>query len=548
MAVSGTGPGLPPGPDTLAGYCRALLEAHGDRPAFTCLDATLSFSELDRLSRDFAAWLQHEAGLGAGDRVALMMPNLLQYPVALFGLLRAGMTVVNVNPLYTPRELEHQLVDSGARAILVLDSCAATLEAVVGRTPVEHVLVTGVGDLLPGLRGHLADFVLRRVRKAVPPYRLPGHHRFRDLMAQRGRADFRPAAVSADDLAFLQYTGGTTGPSKGAMLTHGTVARNLRQAQDLQAPLLSRADQTVVLPLPLYHAAALIPGCLLMAGNGIHVVLIPNPRDLDAFVKDLRKYPLSGFMGINTLFQALLAREDFRHLDFSGLCWAATGGAPLHEAVALAWHELTGVRIQVLYGLTETSPLLSGESPAESAPYTGTVGRPVVGTEVSIRDESGAEVPPGAPGELCVRGPQVMPGYLNRPEETRAAFTGDGFFRTGDVVRQEPDGNLRIVDRKKDMILVSGFNVYPNEVENVVCGHASVAEAACVATPDERTGEAVKLFVVLKPGERASAEDIVAHCRGNLTAYKVPKHIVFKNELPKTNVGKILRRALREEG
>ncbi len=476
-----------------------------------------------------------------------MMPNLLQYPVALFGLLRAGMGVVNVNPLYTARELEHQLVDSGARAILVLASCAATVEKVVGRTAVEHVIVTEAGDLLPGLRGRLVNFVLRRVKKMVPPYRLTGHHRFREVMTRRRRDAFRPAPVTPDDIAFLQYTGGTTGPSKGAMLTHGTVARNLRQAQGLQAPLLAASDQTAVLPLPLYHAAALIPGCLLMAGNGIHVLLIPNPRDLDAFMKDLNKHRLTGFMGINTLFQALLARDDFRALDFSSLRWAATGGAPLHEAVAMDWHELTGTRIQVLYGLTETSPLLSGESPAETAPYTGTVGRPVAGTEISIRDEGGAEVAAGAAGELCVRGPQVMPGYLNLPEETRAAFTDDGFFRTGDVVRQEPDGSLRIVDRKKDMILVSGFNVYPNEVENVVCGHPAVAEAACVAVPDPRTGEAVKLFVVPRAGLRVSAQDILAHCRGNLTAYKVPKHIVFRDELPKTNVGKILRRALREE-
>jgi len=545
MTTPGQDP-IPDGPETLAAFCARAVARDPGRPAFTCLGTTLTFGELDRLSSEFAAWVQQELGLARGSRLAMMMPNLLQYPVALYGLLRAGITVVNVNPLYTPRELEHQLVDSGAEAILVLANCAATLEKVIGRTGVKHVIVTEVGDLVPGLRGRLLNFVVRHVKKAVPAYRLPGHVRFREVMARaRGR---RPEAVEVrpDDIAFLQYTGGTTGPSKGAVLTHGTVAANLRQTRALQAPMLGRADDVIVLPLPLYHAAALIPGCLLLGGEGTHLVLIPNPRDLDAFVAAIRGFRLTGFLGINTLFQALLQREDFRALDWSALRWAATGGAPLHESVARAWHDLTGVRIQVLYGLSETSPVLTGESPLESRPYTGTVGRPVVGTEISIRDETGREVPPGEPGELCARGPQVMAGYLNLPEETRAAFTDDGFFRTGDVVREEPDGNLRIVDRKKDMILVSGFNVYPNEIENVISLHPSVAEAACVGVPDERTGEAARVFVVLKAGATETQESLIAHCRGNLTAYKVPKYIVFRDELPKTPVGKILRRELRE--
>jgi long-chain acyl-CoA synthetase len=538
----------PESPATLAAFCAQTLARHGDRPAFTCLGATISYSRLDRLSAEFAAWLQEELGLGHGSRVALMLPNLLQYPVALFGLLRAGITIVNVNPLYTPRELEHQLRDSEAEAILVLASCAATLEAVIDRTPVKHVIVTEVGDLVPGVRGRLMNFVVRRVKKMVPPYRLPGHYGFRGVMAAaRGRA-LRPAAVRPEDIAFLQYTGGTTGPSKGAMLTHASVSANLRQGRVLQSPLLGREDDVVVLPLPLYHAAALIPGCLLLAGEGVHLILIPNPRDMDAFLEALEGLRVTGFLGINTLVQALLQREDFRRLDFSDLRWTATGGAPLHEAVALAWHELTGVRIQVLYGLTETSPVLTGERPLECRPYTGTVGPPVVDTEISIRDADGAEAAPGEPGELCVRGPQVMAGYLNLPEATRAAFTHDGFFRTGDVVVQEPDGSLRIVDRKKDMILVSGFNVYPNEIENVVSLHPAVAEVACVGVPDARTGEAAKVFVVPRPGTAVTQDELIAHCRGNLTAYKVPKYFVFREDLPKTPVGKILRRSLREEG
>jgi len=538
---------LPDGPQTLAAFCARALARDPGRPAFTCLGATLTYADLDRLSSEFAAWVQQELGLARGSRLALMMPNLLQYPVALYGLLRAGIAIVNVNPLYTPRELEHQLNDSGAEAVVVFANCAATLEKVVGRTAVKHVIVTEVGDLVPGLRGRLLNFVVRHVKKAVPAYRLPGHLRFRDVMARaRGR---RPESVEVkpDDIAFLQYTGGTTGPSKGAVLTHGTVSANLRQTRALQAPVLGRDDDVMVLPLPLYHAAALIPGCLLLGGEGTHLVLIPNPRDLDAFVAAIRGFRLTGFLGINTLFQALLQRDDFRALDWSALRWAATGGAPLHQSVALAWHDLTGVRIQVLYGLSETSPVLTGESPLESEPYTGTVGRPVVGTEISIRDENGREVARGEPGELCARGPQVMAGYLNLPEETRAAFTDDGFFRTGDVVREEADGNLRIVDRKKDMILVSGFNVYPNEIENVISLHPCVAEAACVGVPDERTGEAAKVFVVLTDSAAVTPEGLLEHCRGNLTAYKVPKYIVFRDELPKTPVGKILRRELREQ-
>ena len=539
--------GIPDGPETLAVFCDRAVARDPGRPAFTCLGATLTFGELDRLSCEFAAWVQQELGLTPGSRIALMMPNLLQYPVALYGLLRAGIGIVNVNPLYTPRELEHQLNDSGAEAIVVLANCAATLEAVIGRTGVRHVIVTEVGDLVPGLRGRIINFVVRHVKKAVPAYRLPGHVRFRDVMARaRGR---RPEAVEVrpEDIAFLQYTGGTTGPSKGAVLTHATVSANLRQTRALQAPLLGKTDDVMVLPLPLYHAAALIPGCLLLSGEGAHLILIPNPRDLDAFVAAIRGFRLTGFLGINTLFQALLQRADFRALDWSALRWVATGGAPLHESVALAWHALTGVRIQVLYGLSETSPVLTGESPLESEPYTGTVGRPVVGTEISIRDETGREVSRGEPGELCARGPQVMAGYLNLPEETRAAFTDDGFFRTGDVVREEADGNLRIVDRQKDMILVSGFNVYPNEIENVLSLHPCVAEAACVGVPDERTGEAAKVFVVPRDGATVTAEALLEHCRGNLTGYKVPKYIVFRDELPKTPVGKILRRELREQ-
>jgi long-chain acyl-CoA synthetase len=532
---------------TLVSIIEASAARFADRPAFSCMGRTLSYRELDRMSAEFAAWLGKDLGLARGARVAIMLPNLLQYPVALFGALRAGMTVVNVNPLYTPRELKHQLVDSGAEAILILDNFAGTLEKVIADTPVKHVAVTGIGDLLAFPKRQVVNFVVRKVKKLVPPYRLPGHLTFDEALA-RGRAKgFTPVAVSQDDLAFLQYTGGTTGVSKGAMLTHRNMVANLRQMHAWIGPLIEEGREVVITALPLYHVFSLVCNCLLFASVGGLNVLITNPRDIPAFVKELSKLPFTIITGVNTLFNALVQNAEFARLDFSHLKWAGAGGMALQASVAQRWHAVTGNYVQEGYGLTETSPVVTMQPASASEVFTGTIGLPLPSTEVAIRDDEGGEVAPGEPGELCVRGPQVMKGYWQRPEATEQVMYADGFLRTGDIATMDEKGFFRIVDRKKDMILVSGFNVFPNEVENVVTLHPDIIEAACIGVPDPKSTEAVKIFVVKRDGASLDSAQVIAWCRESLTSYKVPKHVEFRDELPKTNVGKILRRALRDE-
>jgi long-chain acyl-CoA synthetase len=533
---------------TLVSILEDSVKRYADRPAFSSMGQELSYGELDRMSQEFAGWLTGDLGLARGSRVAIMLPNLLQYPAALFGILRAGMTVVNVNPLYTPRELKHQLVDSGAEAILILENFAATLQKVVAETPVKHVAVTGIGDLLPFPKRHIVNFVIRRVKKLVPAYDLPGHLRLEQALVRGREKGFTPVEVAQDDLAFLQYTGGTTGVSKGAMLTHRNMVANLRQMHAWIGDLVEEGREVVITALPLYHVFSLVCNCLLFSSVGGVNVLIANPRDIPAFVKELSKQPFTIITGVNTLYNALVQDAEFRKLDFSGLKWAGAGGMALQEAVARRWHEVTGKYVQEGYGLTETSPVVSMQPTTVENVFTGTIGLPLPSTEVVIRDDDGKDLPVGEPGELCVRGPQVMKGYWQRPEATEQVMYPDGFLRTGDIATMDAQGYFRIVDRKKDMILVSGFNVFPNEVENVVALHPDVIEAACIGVPDPKSTEAVKLFVVAREGADLDAAKVIAWCREDLTAYKVPKHVEFRKELPKTNVGKILRRALRDEG
>jgi long-chain acyl-CoA synthetase len=521
---------------------------YGERVAFIsgATGRRITYRELDTLSRNVAAWLQSVLELPKGSRVALMMPNLLQYPVCLLGVLRAGYVVVNVNPLYTARELEHQLADSGAVTIVILENMAHVLEKAIGRTQVRHVVVTGVGDLLGFTKKHLAHFVVRRVKKMVPPYSIAGAIPFTTMLALGAAARFDPVAVSPDDLAFLQYTGGTTGVSKGAMLTHRNLLANARQAEVWSDPFLDRnVEFVLVTAIPLYHIFALGSAVSHIARGGVNV-LVADPRNTAAFVKVLARYRFASLPAVNTLFNSLIHHPDFARVDFSRLRFAIGGGAAVQKAVAERWHQITGVPLCEGYGLTECSPTVTC-NPLDIEAYNGSIGLPMPSTDVSIRDESGAEVAPGEAGELCVRGPQVMQGYWNRPDETAQVMTPDGFLRTGDVAAIDARGFIRIVDRKKDMIIVSGFNVYPNEVEQVVAMHPQVLEVAAVGVPDAASGEAVKLYVVKKDPALTVAA-LIAHCRESLTAYKVPKLIEFLDELPKSNVGKVLRRELRERG
>ncbi|MGQ3056990.1 MAG: AMP-binding protein [Nevskia sp.] len=528
---------------SLAAVIDRACERYRDLPAFENFGTRLSYDDLDRLSQDFASWLQNVAGLQPGDRVAVMMPNLLQYPVAVFGILRAGLVVVNVNPLYTARELKHQLKDSGARVIVVVENCAATLAQVLADTAVEAVVTTQIGDLLPFPRGALVNFVVKRLRRQVPPWRLPGSLPFRTVLA-RGRAEpYHRVPLGHDDIAFLQYTGGTTGLSKGATLSHGNLVANLLQMQAWIGPKLDEGRDVVITALPLYHIFALTVNALLFAHIGARNVLITDPRDMDGFVAELARQPFTAFTGVNTLFNALLNHPRIASVDFSALKFTVGGGAAVQQAVAERWQALTGVALTEGYGLSETSPGVCF-SPLDRPDWNGTIGVPLPSTWVSLRDDEGREVPVGTPGELCVKGPQVMRGYWNKPEENRVAFTADGWLRTGDIATVDADGWFRIVDRKKDMILVSGFNVYPNEIENIVALHPGVLECACIGVPDARSGEAVKVFVVRRDPALTEAA-LRAHCQTHLTAYKVPKAIEFRDALPKSNVGKILRKELR---
>jgi long-chain acyl-CoA synthetase len=517
---------------------------YADQPAFINMGEVMTFRKLEERSRAFAAYLQNELGLKKGDRVALMMPNLLQYPIALFGILRAGMVVVNVNPLYTPRELEHQLNDSGASAIVIVSNFAHTLEKVVFKTQVKHVILTRMGDQLSAAKGTLVNFVVKYIKRLVPKYDLPDAISFRSALQRGRRLQYVKPDIINTDLAFLQYTGGTTGVAKGAMLTHRNMQANLVQAKAAYVPLLREGQELVVTALPLYHIFALTVNCLLFIELGGRSLLITNPRDIPGTVKELAKYPFSAMTGVNTLFNALLNNEDFQKLDFSTLRLSVGGGMSVQKSVAEKWEKLTGQHLLEGYGLTECSPLVAG-NPHDLKHYSGSIGLPVPSTDIRLVDDDGKDVPVGQPGELWVKGPQVMLGYWQRPEATDEVLH-DGWLATGDVVTVDDEGFIRIVDRKKDMILVSGFNVYPNEIEEVVSQHPKVLECAAIGVPSDASGEAVKICVV-KKDQTLTKEELLTHCRRHLTGYKVPKIVEFRDELPKSNVGKILRRELRDE-
>ncbi len=528
----------------------ALLEdsckRFGSKPAFTCMGKTISFSELHDQSSIVGAWLTAH-GLSKGDRVAIMMPNILQYPAVMMGILRAGCTVVNVNPLYTPRELEHQLKDSGAKAIFILENFANTLQQVIAKTDVKHVVVTAMGDQMGGLKGAIVNLVVRKVKKMVPAWSLPGHTAYKAVINGNG-GSFSTVETGHDDLAFLQYTGGTTGVSKGAALSNSNVLSNAEQNThwvEVAYRESGRPDNlTYICALPLYHIFALTVNAIMGMEQGAHNILIPNPRDIPGFVKELGKYEFHAFPGLNTLFNALLNNEEFRKLNFKPLTLTLGGGMAVQRPVAEKWQALTGCSISEGYGLSETSPVATS-NPFDAKSFSGTIGVPIPGTSIAIRDDDGKDLPLGEVGEICIKGPQVMVGYWNRPDETAKVMAKDGFFKSGDMGFMDERGFTKIVDRKKDMILVSGFNVYPNEIEEVAASHEGILEAAAVAAPDEHSGEVVKLFVV-KTDQSLTEQDVKDWCAKGLTNYKRPKYVIFKDELPKTNVGKILRRELRD--
>src|SRR4051794_11722652 len=534
--------------DSLVALLEECFAKYRERKAFICMNKAISYGELDAMSRDFAAYLQG-TGLKFGDRVAVMMPNVLQYPVATSGILRAGMTVVNVNPLYTPRELEHQLNDSGAEAIVILENFASTLEKVIRNTRVKHVVLANMGDMLGFPKGLIVNLVVRKVKKMVPAYALPQAVQFKAAVASGAGKPLAARAVGPDDVAFLQYTGGTTGVSKGATLLHRNILANVLQNDAWLQPALKKPpivdNMIIVCALPLYHVFALTACYLLGLRAGGTNLLIPNPRDMAGFVKELQKYQVSFFPAVNTLYNGLLNTPGFDKLDFSKLKISNGGGMATQRPVAEKWLKTTGCTLAEGYGLSETSPTLTCNR-ADIEEFSGTIGLPVPSTYLSIRDDDGNEVPLGEPGEICAKGPQVMSGYWNRPDETAKVMTADGYFRTGDVGVMDENGYTKIVDRKKDMILVSGFNVYPNEIEEVIAAHPGVLECAVIGVEDSKSGEAVKAFIV-KKDPNLTAEDVIKYCTTQLTGYKVPKQIEFRTDLPKTNVGKILRRELRDE-
>jgi long-chain acyl-CoA synthetase len=517
---------------------------YADRNAYVCMDKFLTYGELDKLSLRMGAWLQSK-GLQPGARVAIMMPNVLQYPVAMAAVLRAGYMVVNVNPLYTPRELQHQLVDSGSEAIIVLENFATTLEQVISHTKVKHVIVATMGDMLGTLKGAIVNLVVRKVKKLVPAFSLPGSISYKKMLSEAANMTLQPSKQGHDDIAFLQYTGGTTGVSKGAMLLHRNIIANVLQ-NEAWLQFKEHKEQIVfVAALPLYHIYSLTISALMGMRMGGLTLLVPNPRDIPGFVKELSKYRVAVFPAVNTLYNALLNNPEFSKLDFSSYSVCNGGGMAVQKAVADKWLKITGTPIIEGYGLSETSPVATANR-VDIKEFTGTIGLPIPSTEVQILDDDGNPVPLGQTGEIAIRGPQVMAGYWNRADETAKSMTADGFFKTGDIGIMDERGYTRIVDRKKDMIIVSGFNVYPNEVEGVVAGHPGVLEVACIGVPDQNSGEAVKLFVVRKD-PNLTAEQLLDYCKHELTAYKKPKFIEFRDELPKTNVGKILRRQLRDE-
>ena len=524
---------------------RQSVEKFAHQPAFQNMGKTLTYAEVGKLAQDFASYLQNVLKLPRGERVAIMLPNLLQYPIALFGILQAGLVAVNTNPLYTPRELEHQLKDSGATTIIVLENFANTLELVLPRTQIKHVIVASVGEMFGFFKGTLMNFVLRKIKKMVPEYRIPGAIPFQTTLKEGAAHTFRPVTLTREDTALLQYTGGTTGVAKGAVLSHGNICANMLQAKEWIKFQLREGKETVIAALPLYHIFALTVNLMIFTNAGSKIILITNPRDMKGFIGELKKESISVFIGVNTLFNGMVNQPDFATVDFSNLRLTLGGGMATQKAVAEKWKKITGTPIVEAYGLTEASPGVCC-NPLNIEAYSGGIGLPVPSTEVELRDADGKEVGIGQPGELWVRGPQVMQGYWNRPEETAKTIDARGFLETGDIAVMDEKGWLKLVDRKKDLIVVSGFNVYPNEIEEVVSHNDKVMEVACIGVPNEKTGEALKVFVV-KKDPSLTKEELIEFCRTELTAYKVPKDIEFRDELPKSNVGKILRRELREQ-
>ena len=521
------------------------VQKYGAQTAFENMGKGLSYAELAQQAQQFASFLQNTLKLPRGERVAVMLPNVLQYPIAIFGILQAGLVVGNTNPLYTPRELEHQLNDSGATTIIVLENFANTLELVLPKTQIKNVIVATIGDMFGALKGALMNFVIRKIKKMVPDYRIAGAIPFKQAMAQGAAQAFVPVALERGDTAFLQYTGGTTGVAKGAVLSHGNICANMMQGAEWIQNQLTPGKEVVTAALPLYHVFALTVNLMIFMQAGARILLITNPRDMKSFIGDLKKHKISVFIGVNTLFNAMVNRPDFAEVDFSGLKLTLGGGMATQKAVAEKWKNITGTPIVEAYGLTEASPGVCC-NPLNIPAYTGSIGLPVPSTEVELRDADGKLVAQGMPGEMWVKGPQVMQGYWQRPQETAKTIDARGFLETGDIAVMDEKGWFKLVDRKKDLIVVSGFNVYPNEIEEVVAHHAKVLEVACIGVASEKTGEALKLFVVKKDAS-LTREELIAYCRQELTAYKVPKDIEFRDELPKSNVGKILRRELREE-
>lgn len=514
-----------------------------DKPAFHCMGKTLNYSDMDLLSKKFASYLQNNLGLKKGDRVAIMSPNILQYPVALFGILRAGMVCVNVNPLYTARELEHQLKDSGSETIIIFENSASVLEEVIANTPVKNVLVTQIGDMLKFPKSLIVNFVIKHVKKMVPSWNIKGATPFLKALDEGDESKYQKVEIDNEETAFLQYTGGTTGVSKGAELTHKNIVSNLVQARSWISPLIEEGKEIIITPLPLYHIFSLTANCFTFSTIGALNVLITNPRDIPGFVKELKKWDFTAFTGVNTLFNGLLNNPDFKDCGFDSLKLTLGGGMAVQKAVAEKWKEVTKTPLIEAYGLTETSPAAC-INPMDLADYNGSIGLPISSTDVCIKDDDENTLSAGEIGEICIKGPQVMRGYWGRPEETKKVMTADGYFKTGDIGLMDEQGFFKIVDRKKDMILVSGFNVYPNELEDVICQHPKVFECAAVGVPDQKSGEVVKIFVV-KNDDSLTEEELKEFCKENLTGYKVPKFYEFRTELPKSNVGKILRKDLR---
>ncbi len=525
--------------DSVADMIENACEKYENRTAYVNYGKSITYGQLEEMSRHLAAFLQSK--LNKGDAVSIMMPNLLQYPIAVFAILRAGMIVTNTNPLYTPRELEHQLNDSDAKAIIVIENYACTFSEVAQNTPVEHVITTQIGDLL-GFKGKFMNFMIKKVKKMVPNFELDNYTSFNKVLSQGKKLDFKKTKTTLDDIAFLQYTGGTTGVSKGAMLTNRNLVSNVEQVRQWNANSLKEGKEIVITALPLYHIFALNANCLLFTEYGAKNILITNPRDMPGFVKELSNHKFTAMTGVNTLFNGLLNTPGFDQVNFDNFRFALGGGMAVQKDTATRWKKTTGVTLLEAYGLTETSPAAC-MNPSDLKEYNGMIGLPISSTECDIRDDDGNSMPIGERGELCIRGPQVMKGYLNRPEATAETIDENGWLKTGDIAVMNEEGFFKIVDRKKDMILVSGFNVYPNEIEDAACLHVNIIECAAIGLPDDKSGEVVKLFVVVS--EEMTVQEVKDHCRENLTGYKVPRHIEFKEELPKSNVGKILRKDLR---